>query len=450
MSPSASAPLEPSVEVLDVIGVGFGPSNLALAIALAEHNLGGRKLTARFIERQERFGWHRGMLIEDATMQVSFLKDLVTPRNPESPFTFLSYLHSRDRLSDFINYGSVYPSRLEFHDYLEWAAAKFADQVDYGSEVVAIRPVRRADGLVEHVEIQARDALGDVTTHRARNVVLATGLTPHLPAGVTPGERIWHSHDLLRLAPKLIGTGPERAVVVGAGQSAAEVLGYLHTALPDTEVCAVFARYGYSPADDSSFANRIFDPVAVDEFYTAPDAVKARLLDYHANTNYSVVDPELIDALYRRHYHERVAGRERLRFLNMTRVTEVAQVGDRVELAVESLVDGSVEVINTDLVVYATGYRSSDPDALLGDFGVSWDRDAAGRLRIRRDYRVATAPEVLAGVYLQGPTEHTHGISSSLLSNVAVRTGEIVASISAAAVDQDRQPVGRPTAPAAR
>jgi L-ornithine N5-oxygenase len=30
---------------------------------------------------------------------------------------------------------------------------------------------------------------------------------------------------------------------------------------------------------------------------------------------------------------------------------------------------------------------------------------------------------------LQGGTEHTHGISSSLLSNIAVRTGEIVKSV---------------------
>jgi L-ornithine N5-oxygenase len=32
-------------------------------------------------------------------------------------------------------------------------------------------------------------------------------------------------------------------------------------------------------------------------------------------------------------------------------------------------------------------------------------------------------------VYLQGATEHSHGIASSLLSMTAVRTGEIVQSI---------------------
>nr|WP_238356691.1 SidA/IucD/PvdA family monooxygenase [Kribbella italica] len=61
------------------------------------------------MERQRGFGWHRGMLIEDATMQVSFLKDLVTLRNPASEFTFLTYLHSKGRLVDFINHKTLFP-----------------------------------------------------------------------------------------------------------------------------------------------------------------------------------------------------------------------------------------------------------------------------------------------------------------------------------------------------
>jgi lysine/ornithine N-monooxygenase len=134
-------------EVLDLVGVGFGPSNLGLAIAVAER--AGPALTARFVERQERFGWHCGMLLEDATMQVSFLKDLVTLRNPASEYSFLSYLHERERLVDFINYGSPFPTRIEFHDYLEWAAAGFSDLVDYGFEVERITAVPGEPGLLD-------------------------------------------------------------------------------------------------------------------------------------------------------------------------------------------------------------------------------------------------------------------------------------------------------------
>lgn len=433
----ADATPENGPEVYDVVGVGFGPSNLGLAIALDEHNATAApedRVTARFVERQESFGWHRGMLLEDATMQVSYLKDLVTLRNPTSLFSFLAYLHDRDRLVDFINYGSSFPTRREFHDYLEWAAAGFDDRVEYGAEVVEIVPVRGGD-VVEHLEVVVRRTDDRTVRLRARNVALATGLTAALPRGITAGRRVWHNRDLLFRAEEFKDAAPKRFAVVGAGQSAAETVDYLHRTFADAQVHAVFARYGYSPADDSSFANRIFDPGAVDDFYTAPDGVKEMILGYHANTNYSVVDPELIDGLYRRHYHEKVAGEERLVFCNVSRVADVVDVGDRVELAVESLIDGSREVITVDVVVYATGYRCDDPVWLLGGgLPEACNRDAGGRLDVRRDYRVGTTEladgtPVTAGIYVQGPTEHTHGISSTLLSNVAVRSGEIASSI---------------------
>ncbi|MFB7510754.1 SidA/IucD/PvdA family monooxygenase, partial [Streptomyces broussonetiae] len=100
--------------VYDIVGVGFGPANLALAIAIEEHNetvAPDQRLTAAFLEKQPSFGWHRGMLIEGATMQVSFLKDLATMRNPNSRFSFVSYLHDKGRLVDFINHKVLYPTR---------------------------------------------------------------------------------------------------------------------------------------------------------------------------------------------------------------------------------------------------------------------------------------------------------------------------------------------------
>src|SRR3954463_12248217 len=111
--------------VHDVVGVGFGPSNLALAIAIDEHNRGaGEPVSGLFLERQPRFGWHRGMLIDDATMQVSFLKDLVTLRNPTSDYSFLCFLREQGRLIDFLNQKTLFPLRVEFHEYFEWAAAR--------------------------------------------------------------------------------------------------------------------------------------------------------------------------------------------------------------------------------------------------------------------------------------------------------------------------------------
>ncbi|MEV6896480.1 lysine N(6)-hydroxylase/L-ornithine N(5)-oxygenase family protein [Amycolatopsis sp. NPDC051372] len=418
------------VPVYDVVGVGFGPSNLALAIALTEYNAApgsGDTVTAHFLERQPRFGWHRGMLIDTATMQVSFLKDLATMRNPTSGFSFLNYLHAKGRLIDFINHKNLFPLRIEFHDYFEWAAAKVDDVVSYGTEVLSVEPVRDGDEVV-FFDVRAKSG-DEIVELRARNLVLGTGLRPNLPEGVTGGERIWHNSQLLPRVERLRGSEPKRFVVVGAGQSAAEVAALLHDEFPRAEVCAVFARYGYSPADDSSFANRIFDPEAVDHFYGASEPVKDRLMRYHGATNYSAVDLDLIDELYRRVYQEKVLGVERLRLFNVSRPVDVTDHGTHVRATVESLTTGERAVLDADAVVYATGYLPADPTPLLGELAAGCRRDAEGRLRVERDYRITTDAAVRGGLYLQGGTEHTHGITSSLLSNTAVRVGEILRSI---------------------
>ncbi|MEO3813481.1 SidA/IucD/PvdA family monooxygenase [Sphaerisporangium sp. B11E5] len=418
--------------IYDILGVGFGPSNLALAIAIEEHNAdapAGERLTAVFLERQPAFGWHRGMLIDDATMQVSFLKDLVTMRNPASDYSFLCYLRERGRLVDFLNQKTLFPLRAEFHDYFEWAAARVRHLARYSAEVVAVEPVTDEHGETRWFDVVSRDpeAPGRTTVRRARNICVAVGLEPHLPPGTVLTDRVWHNSELVPRVAGLSASGAKvrRALVLGAGQSAAEAVDYLHRTFTDAEVCAVFAKYGYTPADDSPFANRIFDPEAVDLYFASPPEVKRSLYDYHRGTNYSVVDMDLIEALYATTYREKVHGRERLRMLNVSRIRDVSSVGDHLEVTVEFLPTGERTVLTADLLVHATGYRPQDIGTLLGETAKLCLRDEEDAVRVGRDHRVALPPEVSAGLYLQGGTEHTHGLTSTLLSTTAVRAGEI-------------------------
>jgi L-ornithine N5-oxygenase len=425
----AARPQRAPGTVLDLVGVGFGPSNLALALALSES---GADAGALFLERQPAFGWHTGMLLEDATMQVSFLKDLVTMRDPASPHSFLCYLRDRGRLAAFINHKSLFPLRTEFHDYLEWCARRVGHLVRYGAQVVDVRPVTGPDGTVDLLDVVVLREDGAEEVHRARNVVIAIGLRPHFPDGVRGSGRVWHTSELLHRLPGIESATPLTFTVVGAGQSAAEAVGHLHGRYPDAQVRAVFGRYGYSPADDSPFANQIFDPEAVDDYYGAPAHVRRRLLDYHRNTNYSVVDLDLIQDLYARSYREQVQGVEpRLVFMKTSRIASLTDAGDTVRVSVEDLTSGELTEFESDAVVFGTGYRSADPLALLGSLAEQFKTDDAGRPRLERDYRLATADHVRAGIYLQGPTEHTHGLSSTLLSVTAVRAGEILAAVTA-------------------
>jgi hypothetical protein len=94
----------------------------------------------------------------------------------------------------------------------------------------------------------------------------------------------------------------------------------------------------------------------------APSTVEAeRLWVRDANTNYSVVDIDLINDLYRRSYQEKVLGRERLRMMNVSRVTRVDDHGEKVTAWARSMVTGEVATLESDLVVFATGYHNADP-----------------------------------------------------------------------------------------
>jgi L-ornithine N5-oxygenase len=352
-------------------------------------------------------------------------------RDPTSPHSFLCYLRDRGRLTAFINHKSLFPLRTEFHDYLEWCAERVDHLVRYGTEVLDIRPVTGPEGTVDLLDVVVRRGSTE-EVYRTRNVVIAIGLQPQLPDDVKGSDRVWHTSELLHRLPEMEAATPRTFTVVGAGQSAAEAVGYLHGRFPDAQVRAVFGRYGYSPADDSPFANQIFDPEAVDDYYGAPAHVRRRLLDYHRNTNYSVVDLDLIQDLYARSYREQVQGLEpRLVFMNTSRIAALSEVDDIVRVTVEDLTNGELTEFESDAVVFGTGYRTADPLALLGSLADQLKMDDSARPRLDRDYRIATADHVRAGIYLQGPTEHSHGLSSTLLSVTAVRAGEILAAVTA-------------------
>jgi L-ornithine N5-oxygenase len=416
----------------EMVGIGFGPSNLSLAIALREYpaHFPGQPGNAIFFERQSKFGWHRNMLLPDATMQVAFLKDLATFRNPASQFTFVTYLHRTGRLAQFVNNQDFFPTREEFHDYLEWAQASFTDQVRYGSEVIAIRqPGGTTAPPCGHLEIDVRDTAGRVRSVRARNVVISTGLVPRMPPGVARDDRVWHSSEFLNRFNRVDPGELKEVAVIGAGQSAAEITRFLYDALPHARICAVFPSYGYVLADDTPFANQVFDPSAVDHYYFGTDQSRDAFWRYHRNTNYSAVDSDVIRDLYRRFYTDGMGGANRLRFLNLTRLSEVKRSEGETRILLHSLTDNEFQDMSVDAVVCATGYEAMEPTRLLGDLSRHCLRDGAGRLRVARDYRVMTTPELPCGIYLQGGTEHSHGLSSSLLSNIATRSGEIVDSI---------------------
>lgn len=427
------APQNAGTADLDLLGIGFGPSNLSLAIAIEEYNREHSRdqgLATRFLDAKQSFSWHNGMLLPETTMQISFLKDLVSLRTPTSPYTFVNYLHDRGRLPDFINLQTFFPSRQEFHDYLLWAADRISVPVSYGVEATKIdwQAGRFVVTTAGRAGTTGSAEMPTTETITARNVVIGAGLQPSLPEGIIPSPRAFHNHELIATLAKLPSRPNRSFLVVGSGQSAAEVTAHLHETYGDAEVHASFRRFGYTPSDDTPYANRIFDPEAVEEYYTAPSELKQRLMNYHRLTNYSAVDGGLIKEIYRREYDERVRGTRRLTVHRVTEIADLQEHDDSVSITLRDLAGRHSTRLTVDAVVFATGYAPFDIRKLLGptiDQVAAFERELPV---VERDYSFRL-PGVKGRIYLNGGVEHTHGLSSSLLSNVPIRAADILGSM---------------------
>ncbi|MDJ1156674.1 lysine N(6)-hydroxylase/L-ornithine N(5)-oxygenase family protein [Chelatococcus sp. SYSU_G07232] len=409
----------------DVIGVGFGPSNLALAIALDEIARRDQPgLSFHFVERQPRLTWHGGMLLPGSDMQISFLKDLVSLRDPTSPFTFVNYLHEKGRLEAFINRKTFFPSRVEFNDYLRWAASRFDSHCSYGEEVVAIEP-HVAHGLVVALDVRSRSAAGGERVRRARNIVIAAGGTPSVPDCFVPfaaDARILHSSGYLDgIAGLGLADRPaSRVAVIGGGQSAAEILMDLHGRFSRLRADLVLRARALKPADDSPFVNEIFSPAGTDIFFRQSQEARRAFLDEFRNTNYAVVDLDLIQRVYDVLYEQRVEGERRLTVLSGCEVLEAAADAEGIALTLRDRQGGPPERRAYDAVILATGYRRDPDPRFLQHLG-----PYLRGLSVDRHYRLRTTDDCEPAIFLQGLSETTHGLSDSLLSVIAVRAREI-------------------------
>jgi L-ornithine N5-monooxygenase len=130
---------ESTSESVDLLGIGFGPANLSLAIALQEDS---PRTTAFFLEAEQDPVWQGGMLLDGSNMQNHPCRDLATLRNPRSHYSFLNYLFEQDRLVEHLNLPMEFPLRKEYAQYIQWATNQFSAQVDFGVQVTDVATAR--------------------------------------------------------------------------------------------------------------------------------------------------------------------------------------------------------------------------------------------------------------------------------------------------------------------
>ncbi|CAG8975235.1 hypothetical protein HYALB_00011935 [Hymenoscyphus albidus] len=155
----------PSSQVLDLVCVGFGTNSLALATAVKDNNSSSNVL---FLEQKPEFRANSGS--SSRHMDVSFMHDLATLRDPTSEFTFLSYLQQQGKMNEFVealSESSSGPLRGDFEEYLGWAAAKCSDLVAYGQQVISVESLSSSRWAVQAMCMET----GETRVLIAKNVV---------------------------------------------------------------------------------------------------------------------------------------------------------------------------------------------------------------------------------------------------------------------------------------
>lgn len=408
------------MKIYDLIGIGFGPSNIALAIALEEKKQVGHHVESFFIEKQPSFAWHANMMLDNAHMQVSFLKDLATMRNPSSHFTFINYLHEKNRLQDFINLKTFFPSRHEFNDYLAWAAGHFDHCCAYGEEVIEVLPEKSGDEI-SLLRVRSRDHTQVIHERLTRSLVISIGGQPKIPDCFMPlkGDvRIFHSNNYLREIKQ--HTHAKRIAVVGAGQSASEIFMDLHGRFDTAQVDLIMRARSIKPSDDSPFVNEIFNTDFTDYVFNSPEQERSKILGEFWHTNYAAPDLVLIEQIFNVFYRQKVSGVERHRFLRRHAIRKAIAKPEGIQFTLHDLNANTERTATYDAVVLATGYHRDHYKSLLAQLNPYFTD-----LTVDRQYRVCSTPHFKPAIFLQGACESSHGLSDTLLSVTAVRTNEI-------------------------
>ncbi|MET9658655.1 SidA/IucD/PvdA family monooxygenase [Streptomyces sp. NPDC006510] len=416
----------------DLIGIGIGPFNLSLAALAHGVPADPQPLTTAFYEQRPAFHWHPGLLIDGASLQVPFLADLVTLADPTSPWTFLNYLRSRDRLFPFYFAERFHIQRAEYDAYCRWVTDRLPG-LHFDHQVDAVRwNNQRKLFEIDFTQLDSQGEAEALGRAHARHIALGIGTEPYIPEPLKPlteaeNVPVIHSADYLDHRQELLDA--THITVIGSGQSGAEIFLDLLRARPQGhENLHWLARtQAFAPMEYSKLGLEHFTPDYSRYFHALPEAVRDELVPRQWQLHKGI-DADTIaaihDELYRRTLHGGWPDTTLTPGVSVRTAGRVANT--RIELHLEHTQQNTRSRLTTDAVVLATGYRERSLDRILTGLDPHMRRDASERPRIDDRFRLVLDPTVTGNVYVQNAERHTHGVGAPDLGLAAWRSATIL------------------------
>ncbi|SIQ85415.1 lysine N6-hydroxylase [Haladaptatus litoreus] len=414
--------------VYDVLGIGLGPFNLSLSALLSPTDL-----ESVFLEQKPEFEWHGGMLIEDATLEVPFMADLVTLADPTSEYSYLNYLRQHDRLYEFYFYETFQVPRREYDEYCRWTAEEL-DNTRFNRRVTNVT----YDESAAEFHVTARNPengnagetgeVGEPIEYRAKDIVVGVGSVPFVPESLRghSDEDVFHSASYLNRRERCLDA--DSITVVGSGQSAAEIFLDLlrHQQEADFRLDWFTRSEGFFPMEYSKLGLQHFTPEYTQYFHDLPQKTKDDLLP-EQGLLYKGIDENTSEEIYDLLYERSVGGDDpNVGMLATTEVQDIEQSGDSYRLTCEQWQAGERFAHDSEVVILGTGYHRPTPSFLAG-VEERIDRDAKGRLRVESDFEVGfDAP---SRMFVQNAGMHAHGVGTPDLGLGCYRNAQIIESL---------------------
>ena len=402
--------------IYDLVGIGIGPFNLGLACMSDSVE----NLDALFIDEKKSFQWHPGLLLPSARMQVPFYADLITLADPMSKFTYINYLHAKQRLFHFAILENNFPKRMEYLDYCNWAAS-LLETLRFGWRCEKIC-FNKEENIYEMVirETSASEIPEKKLSLFARHIVMGIGSQAYLPpcAEKDRGNTVFHGSEYLFKIRWI--TGLKSISVIGSGQSGAEIFqDLLQRMEPDW-----FTRNAeFFPMDYSSFALEMAGPDYIDYFFSLPADQKKSILKSQ-NHLYKGINASLIREIYEDLDFQSLRGRKNLHLYPNMELYEIVPQSDGHNLKFRHTRTGRAEEFRTKAIILSTGYRNTRAD-FLSPLRNLIRYDDAGQFIVNRNYSI----DGRNSLFVQNAEAHTHGFNASDLGLGPYRNAVILNTI---------------------